>query len=285
MSELNKRPNMPGQASAPQHIRFGGRPGGGPMAMAREIEKPKDMKSILGRLLNYFNSELPILFGLFACVLVTSLTTLAAPSLQGQAIDLIMKGNFDGLLMVLLLMLILYFINTMIMLVQSLLSVRLSQNVVKKLRFDLFSKIDHLSISYLDTHSSGDIMSRMTNDVENISQTISHSISSLFSGILTIVGTVAVMFFYCWQLTLITMVTVVITVVVTKFLSSAMRKIYKKRSIVQGQLNGHTEEMITGYKSIVAYNRKDIAIDEFNKLSEELARVSIRAEILGGSMG
>jgi len=99
------------------------------------------------------------------------------------------------------------------------------------------------------------------------------------------VGTVAIMFTYCWQLTLITMVTVILTVVVTKKMSAAMRKLYLKRSAILGQLNGHSAEMITGYKSIVAYNKQQDVIDEFRKTSDELAKVSIKAEILGGSMG
>ena len=129
------------------------------------------------------------------------------------------------------------------------------------------------------------IMSRMTNDVENVSNTISQSLGSLVSGVLTIIGTVIIMFVYCWQLTLITMVTVILTVIVTKKMSTVMRKVYRKRSAILGQLNGHSEEMITGYKSIVAYNKQDDVIDEFRKTSDELKKVSIKAEILGGSMG
>ncbi|MBR5658596.1 MAG: ABC transporter ATP-binding protein [Lachnospiraceae bacterium] len=282
MSEPNKAPAQPQQQ---QMVRFGGRPGGGPRGMMREVEKPKDMKNILRRLLVYFRTEKTLLIMLFICVVVVSLSTLAGPSMQGNAIDSIFNKEFGILPALLLAMLGIYAVNTAFMLGQSLLSARLSQRIVRKMRHDLFEKIDHLSIAYLDTHSGGDIMSRMTNDVENISQTISQSIGSLFSGVMTIIGTVAIMFWYCWQLTLITFFTVLITVVVTKVLSKVMRRTYKHRSIVQGKLNGHSEEMITGYRSIVAYNKKEDVIREFNDLSDELCSVSIRAEILGGSMG
>ena len=153
------------------------------------------------------------------------------------------------------------------------------------MRHDLFRKIDNLPIKYLDTHSNGDIMSRMTNDIEYVSNTVSQSLGSLVSGILTVIGTVAIMFYHCWQLTLITMLSVILTVIVTKQMSRAMRKVYRKRSEALGRLNGHSEEMITGYKSIVAYNKQSDVIEEFNAGSEELTKVSIRAEILGGSMG
>lgn len=101
-------------------------------------------------------------------------------------------------------------------------------------------------------------MSRMTNDVENVSNTIAQSLGSLVSGVLTVIGTVTIMFVYCWQLTLITMVSVIITVFVTKKMSTMMRKVYRKRSQILGRLNGHSEEMITGYKSITPIRRHRI---------------------------
>ena len=160
-------------------------------------------------------------------------------------------------------LLIVYAVNVLFTLAQSLLAARLSQSITRQMRHDLFRKMDHLSIRYLDSHSNGDVMSRMTNDVENVSSTISQSLGSLVSGLLTVIGTVAIMFAYCWQLTLITMVTVILTVIVTKKMSQVMRKVYRKRSDILGQLNGHSEEMITGYKSIVAYNKQQDVIDEF----------------------
>lgn len=154
-----------------------------------------------------------------------------------------------------------------------------------RMRYDLFEKLDHLPISYLDRHSSGDLMSRMTNDIENISSTISQSLGSLVSGILTIAGTIAIMFWYCWQLTLITLVTVILTVLVTKWMSAKMRQAYRGRATALGILNGHGEEMITGYHSVAAYNRQSRTKEEFNALSDRLTREGIRAEVLGGSMG
>ena len=133
------------------------------------------------------------------------------------------------------------------------------------MREDLFRHIVNLPVRYLDSNSHGDIMSRMTNDIENISTTVSQSLSSMFSGVLTIIGTV--------------------TVIATKFLSKAMKKFFTKRQVLLGNLNGTVEEMVTGYKSVVAYNRQENVIKDFNNVSDELTRVGIIAEILGGSMG
>ena len=267
-------------------VNFRGRPGGPPgRAMGQTVEKAENVKSTVVRLLEYFKKAKRLLFLLLASVVCVTIAALLAPSLQGQAIDYISEKNWNALYICVVVLLIVYLANVVFTLSQSLLAARLSQSIVKQMRHDLFKKIDYLSIKYLDTHSNGDIMSRMTNDVENVSNTISQSLGSLVSGVLTIIGTVVIMFAYCWQLTLITLVTVIITVVVTKKMSTVMRRVYRKRSAILGQLNGHSEEMITGYKSIVAYNKQEDVVEEFRKTSDELTKVSIKAEILGGSMG
>lgn len=253
--------------------------------MGQTVEKPGDVKKTLARLLVYFSKTKKLLVLLLAAVVFVTLAALLAPAIQGEAIDCIKEGQWEQLYRCVIYLVIVYLANILFGLAQSLLAAKLSQNIVRQMRHDLFQKIDYLSIKYLDTHSNGDIMSRMTNDVENVSNTISQSLGSLVSGVLTIIGTVAIMFAYCWQLTLITLVTVIITVVVTKKMSQIMRRVYRRRSEILGQLNGHSEEMITGYKSIVAYNKQEDVVNEFCKTSDELAKVSIKAEILGGSMG
>lgn len=272
--------------SAAAQVNFGRGPRGGPgPRFAQPVEKPKNAGHTLKRLTAYLQTEKKLMLGLFLSVVLVTLTSLAAPALQGDGIDRILDRAWSALGRTLLTLLAVYLVNVACTLSQTLLSAHLSQNIVRRMRHDLFEKIDNLSIPYLDTHSNGDVMSRMTNDVENISNTISQSLGSLFSSVLTLIGTVAVMLAYCWQLTLIVMVTVVITMVVTKCLSGVMRRVYRKRSQILGQLNGHSEEMITGYRTIVAYNRQQDVMDEFNAASDELTRVSIQAEILGGSMG
>ncbi|HML46145.1 MAG TPA: ABC transporter ATP-binding protein [Clostridia bacterium] len=261
------------------------RRGGPGRNMGQVVEKPREVKRTLSRLIGYFGKEKRLLFLLIAAVLSVTVTSLFAPAMQGEAIDLILRRGWGDLSRVVLALLAVYAVQAGCSLGQTLLSAHLSQRIVRRMRHDLFRKIVNLPIQYLDTHSSGDVMSRMTNDVENISNTVSQSLGSLISGVLTVVGTIAIMFWYCWQLTLITLVTVLITVFVTKKLSTVMRRVYRKRSEVLGRLNGHSEEMITGYKTIVAFNGQRDVAEEFNQTSDELTRVGIRAEILGGSMG
>ena len=250
-----------------------------------EVEKAKDGRKTLGKLLAYFATEKYMLAGLMVSVVVLVICTVLAPGVQSTAIDNIAVGAFEKLPSVLVILLVLYGIHCICTLVQSLLSAKLSQRIVKKMREDLFAKIVNLPIKYIDNHSHGDIMSRMTNDVENISNTISQSLSTLVSGMLTVVGTVIMMVYYCWELALLSCITVILTIVATKYLSAAMKRFYKKRQVLLGSLNGTVEEMVTGYKTVVAYNRQDEIIEEFNKTADELTKTGIKAEILGGSMG
>lgn len=249
------------------------------------VEKPKNAKKTFKSLCRYFGKEKLMLTGLIVAVIIVVACSVFTPALQSKAIDVITDRHFNRLSVILIIMLILYGINSIGNLCQSLLSAKLSQRIVKRMREDLFDKIADLPIKYIDNHSHGDIMSRMTNDVENISNTISQSLSSLVSGVLTVTGTVIIMLWYCWQLAILSCMTVILTIIATKYLSGAMRSFYTRRQIILGNLNGTVEEMVTGYKTVVAYNHQAEVKADFNKTSDELTKTGIVAEILGGSMG
>ena len=269
------------QAQMNNYRAFGRRPGNRNMT----VEKPQDGKKTLKRLLGYFVAEKKMLIMLMLAVVVVVVCSVYAPRLQSNAIDAITQGEWKSLTPILIVMVIVYIIHSLCTFLQSKLSAILSQNIVARMRKDLFSCIVNLPIKYLDMNSHGDIMSRMTNDVENISTTVSQSMSSLFSGILTIIGTVVMMVALCPQLAVLSCVTVILTIAATKFLSKAMMVFFRKRQVLLGQLNGNVEEMVTGYKTVVAYNRQQAVVSDFDGVSDELTKVGIIAEILGGSMG
>ena len=269
------------QAQMNNYKAFGRRPGNRNLT----VEKAKDKKGTLKRLIAYFAAEKAMIIGLLAAVIVVVICSVYAPKLQSNAIDIIASGRFKELTPILITMVVVYIIHSICTFLQTKKSAVLSQNIVKKMREDLFRHIVNLPVRYLDSNSHGDIMSRMTNDIENISTTVSQSLSSMFSGVLTIIGTVIMMTVLCPQLALLSCVTVILTVIATKFLSKAMKKFFTKRQVLLGNLNGTVEEMVTGYKSVVAYNRQENVIKDFNNVSDELTRVGIIAEILGGSMG
>lgn len=269
------------QAQMNNYKAFGRRPGNRNLT----VEKAKDKKGTLKRLIAYFAAEKAMIIGLLAAVIVVVICSVYAPKLQSNAIDIIASGRFKELTPILITMVVVYIIHSICTFLQTKISAVLSQNIVKKMREDLFRHIVNLPVRYLDSNSHGDIMSRMTNDIENISTTVSQSLSSMFSGVLTIIGTVIMMTVLCPQLALLSCVTVILTVIATKFLSKAMKKFFTKRQVLLGNLNGTVEEMVTGYKSVVAYNRQENVIKDFNNVSDELTMVGIIAEILGGSMG
>ena len=250
-----------------------------------EVEHAENVWETLKRIVTYFMHEKILVICMLGVVIFGTLCGVYAPSLQSEAIDIIAGAAGGKLPEVLLMMLVTYFLYSGSQLVQGLISANLSQRIVKQMREELFGKIVDLPVKYLDTHSHGDVMSRMTNDIENISTTVSQSLPSLFSGVLTILGTVAIMFWYCWQLALLSCITVILTVVATKVLSKKVRKFSRSRQRLLGTLNGTVEEMISGYRTVVAYNHQDITVDEFCNTSDSLTKAGIRTDVISGVMG
>lgn len=265
-----------------QTVSFRGGPG---RNMGAPVEKPAAMKDTLKRLFAYFGSEKIYVLILILCVTAGVLCGSFAPRMQSNAIDSVVRGSYDQLPRFLLVMLVLYILNAGAVLLQGLLSARLSRNIVKKLRGDLFDKIVHLPVSYLDGHSHGDLMSRMTNDAENVSGIISQSLSSLFSGVLTLVVTLIMMLSYNLWLTLLTCSTVVLTLLATRFLSAKMRLYYVKRQELLGKVNSEVEEMVTNSRTVTAYNLQEDSVRDFEVTSDALKKTSIIADILGNAMG
>lgn len=250
-----------------------------------EVEHAQNVGATLKRIVAYFAKEKALVVGMIAIVLAGTLCGVYAPSLQSGAIDIIAGEKTGNLIKSIVLMLFVYLIYSASQLLQGLLSAKISQRLVKRMREELFGKIVDLPIRYLDTHSHGDVMSRMTNDIENISTTVSQSLPSLCSGVLTIIGTVAIMLYYCWQLALLSLVTVLLTVLATKILSGKVRKFSRKRQQLLGQLNGTVEEMIAGYRTVVAYDHQNTTTEEFCTTSDALTKAGIRTDIFSGVMG
>ena len=250
-----------------------------------EVEHAENAGATLRRLSAYFTREKGLVAGMLAVVALGTVCGVCAPSLQSRAIDVIAGEAPGPLVPILLVMLAAYLLYSAGQLLQGRISAHLSQRIVKKLREELFGKIVELPVGYLDTHSHGDIMSRMTNDIENISTTVSQSLPSLFSGVLMVCGTVAMMLWYCWQLALLSCVTVLLTVLATKLLSAKVRKFSRRRQRLLGELNGTVEEMVSGYRTVVAYNHQALTTEEFCATSDDLTRAGIRTDIFSGVMG
>lgn len=250
-----------------------------------EAEHAENAGGTLRRIITYFLREKKLVIFMLAIVVFGTLCGIYAPSLQSRAVDIIAGESVGVLSHTLLFMLSVYLLYSVCSLLQGLLGARLSQNVVKRMREELFGKIMELPVRYLDTHSHGDMISRMTNDIENISTTVSQSLPSLFSGVLTVIGTVAIMLWYCWQLALLSLASVLMTLIATKFLSGRVRKFSRRRQMLLGQLNGTVEEMVSGYRTVVAYNHQNITTDEFCSTADSLTKAGIKTDVFSGVMG
>lgn len=260
-------------------------PGMNRNARFNTVEYAENIGGTIKRILTYFAKERILVIFMLMVVVFGTLCGIYAPSLQSNAIDIIAGAGNGPLAGTLVLMLAVYLLYSGSQLLQGLLSAKLSQRIVKRMREELFEKIIDLPVRYLDTHSHGDVMSRMTNDIENISTTVSQSLPSLFSGVLTIIGTVAVMLYYCWQLALLSFATMLLTLLATKILSKKVREFSRKRQMLLGKLNGTVEEMISGYRTVVAYNHQEDTIREFCTTADDLTTAGIRTDIFSGVMG
>ncbi len=270
------------------------RPGGGrggPGAMAMPHEKPKNVKRSLMRIISYIGKNKNLLFAMLGVMLLATLLGIAAPSIQANAIDAItiredqLNVDFNELAKWMVVLGVVYLLTAVFTYFQNLFAAMLSQYTVRIMRKDLFSRISRLPIKYIDTHKHGDIMSRMTNDVENVSNSVSQSLGSLISGIIMLVGCFAMMLYYSWVLTLVSMITIVLTLAVSRNLTKLMRKYFPMQQAKLGQLNGQIEESVSGYKTVKAFTHEKTVCEEFNKSSDQLKKIGIKAQVLGGSMG
>ena len=285
--------------SSPPIIRMGpGGPGGGrgPMGARLSVQKPKHAKKTVGRLLHYIGRSRIILITLLLIMVAVTVTELLGPRFQATAIDTIIdmlgkdsaearKASLGTLRGHLILMGIVFAASALLSYFQGVLAAKLAQHTVRSMRNDLFRRISRLPIRYTDTHRHGDIMSRMTNDVENVSNAVSQSITSLFSCVLTLVGALVMMLTYSPIMTLIAMVTIPISIVISSKLGKFMRKYYVRQQKLLGQLNGQVEETVTSYKTVVAYGKEGESVEKFSKTSTDLRTCAISARVWGSIMG
>ncbi|MBQ7159206.1 MAG: ABC transporter ATP-binding protein [Treponema sp.] len=280
--------------AGPQIQMNGRTPGAGPgahMANRMRGEKPKNRKKTLARLLGYIGKNKPIFFALLLCMLVVTAGEISSPFLQQKALDTISFA--DGHLSVhiaacfryLGILAGIFVLIVAISYVQGRLAAKLSQETIYLIRQNLFAKISRLPISYTDSHKHGDLMSRMTNDADNISTAVSQSIAALFSAVLTLAGSLAMMFMYSVRITLVAMVTIPTIMFVSTRLSKWMRKYYVRQQQLLGEMNGEVEEKVTAYRTLVAYNQEQAAVERFTTISAELRHNSIVSKVLGSIVG
>jgi ATP-binding cassette subfamily B protein len=261
---------------------FGGahRRGPGP------VVKPKNFKGTLKRLWQYFGKERKMLAIIFIFIVLDSSLMLLAPFLIGKAIDAmrVNGGTVDfGFLEVMIVILVAaYVIDSLLTFLQGWLMAGVSQRIVKSLRDALFKKLQKLPVSFFDSRSNGELMSRLSNDVDNVSNTISQSTTQLMSGVVILSGSLIMMLWLSPLLTLASLITVPLVFILTKTIAKQTRVLFKNQQVELGKLNGHIEETISGIEIVKAFNHEEKVIEEFDVVNTRLREVGLKAQIWSG---
>jgi ATP-binding cassette subfamily B multidrug efflux pump len=265
-----------------------GRGGFGPGArMMGKVEKPKDRRGVLLRLWGYLRHQRAALIGTAFMVAAGVALNLAGPYLLGRAIDRYILGHdLPGLARICALMLVVYVTNSLLTWFQSYIMAGASQRTVREIRKDLFARLQHLPLSFFDKRPHGELMSRLTNDVENVSQVLSDSVTQIVSGVLNTIGVTIAMLLLNVPLTAVTLITITtITVVLNRWVATRTRAQFRLQQAALGKLNGFIEETITGQRVVKAYHQEPAAIAEFAASNLELRQAATRAQIFSGFIG
>ena len=234
-------------------------------------QKPKNMGKTIGRLLGYLTrSKLPLL-AVLGCLVISVCTNLGGSyMMRGIINDFIWSGCTDvaGLAKSIAMLVGVYLIGCLATYGQSATMVRLAQRGVNRLRKDLFDKLQDLPLSYFAQHPHGELMSRFTNDADNVQLALEQSVVSLCSSCLMFVGLVCLMLFINWKLFIVTALLLVLTIQLFKRLGGRSRKFYQQQQAALGDVNGNIQEMIEGLKVVKAFTHEEKAKEEFKKLNE-----------------
>ncbi|WFR64021.1 ABC transporter ATP-binding protein [Paenibacillus amylolyticus] len=273
-----------------------GGPGPGPgMGMRPPAEKAKDFKGTLRRLIRYLQPHSYRLLGVLVAAILSTVFSIISPKIMAEGTDILSQGaiailqgvqgagiDFPALMKVLYLLGGLYLFSAAFMYVQQYLMAGVAQRVVYDMREQISAKVGRLPLKYFDSRTTGETLSRATNDVDNISNTLQQSLAQFITSIVTIVGVIIMMLTISPWMTLITILTLPLSVVVVMLVASRSQKHFAGQQKSLGELNGHVEEMYTGHKVVKAFGREEQSVQQFEKVNEELYESGWKAQFISG---
>ena len=272
--------NTPTQAPI---MRRGGGPGG---HLMRPKERAKDTRGTLLRIWGYLKRQKRSLLITAALVAASSGLGLLGPYLMGVAIDsYILKGDLPGLARTALLMAALYLGSSVTTWLEAYVMAAAAQRAVRDIRDDLFAKLQTLSLRFFDQRTHGELMSRLANDVENISAVLSSSVTQLLSSALSVSGVAVMMFVINVRLALVSLVTIPLMMLVSQWVAKRTRQGFREQQEHLGALNGIIEETVTGQRVVKAYVREEAVIAEFEVSNSKLRQAATNARIFAGTIG
>ena len=259
------------------------RPGGHPGGMGG-FDKPKNFKASLKRLLSYIRPQLPQFIAVLICSAGAAVLTIWGPSILGDATNILFHGMNDmNLLWRTLFKLLAVYLGACILhFVASFMAARVSQVIVYRLRSELKAKLDLLPLKYFDGTTHGEILSRMTNDIETISMTLQQCVTQVVSGVFTFVGVTVMMFYYSWILALVMLLTIPFFMLISLAVMKRSQKLFQDQQRELGELNSKVEEYFTGLKETKLYNREAKTVEAFEISNRGLEKAGAKAQFLAG---
>ena len=311
LEELQKRYASLGKTG---NGRGPGGPGGGPRRGGPGVRgkgKPKDSRATIRRLAGYIAAYRLRLIVVLLCMLCSTVTSLAGGYLLRDVYnaldrdadpaksillriflpDAVESGVLTDadrlwcLGIILLVLACIYAVGVAATYLQGRLMMTVSQNAVEKLRNDLFKKLQRLPVRYFDSHPTGELMSRFTNDVDAIDMMINNTVTSFISGAISLVGTFAMMLYTNWILTLITVFFVPLYIFGGGFIGKKSAKYHSAQQAALGAVNGYIEETVTGSKVVKVFNHEEVCVEEFEQLNDDMRDKQFKAHFYGGVMG
>ena len=261
----------------------------------QKIEKPKDFKGTLKQLITYIRPYYARIILSLILMVISTVMCIYGPKLIGNVTTLISEGiiskyaggagiDFDTIGKLVLTILIIYIISALIDYVVNLLHVNIAVNISYKLRDDISKKINKLPLKYFDSQSHGDVLSRVTNDVDNISNNLTSTVSQVLNSMVNIVGVLFMMISISWKLTLVSLVVIPLSGVIAAMTVKISQKYFSAHSKYLGAINGHIEEMYSGHLLVKTYNYEEKSIEKFDELNEELYNAAYKSQFYSGMM-
>lgn len=255
----------------------------------KKYEKPKNRKGTILRLGRYMMQYKYWMLLAFVLTIASNLLSLIGPLLSGYAIDAIEPGigsvDFSRVFYYAALMVVFYLISSALSYVLSVLMIHISRKVVYKMRDDVFTHLMELPVEYFDTHQTGDIISRISYDIDTVNTSLANDLVQILTTLITVLGAFAMMIVISPRLVLVFAFTVPLSIFLTKLITGKTRPLFRMRSRKLGELNGFVEEMISGQKSLKAYHQEENTIRKFDRKNEEAVEAYYRAEYYGSVVG
>ena len=252
-------------------------------------EKPRDAKGTLLRIWRYITRFRALMIIIAVMCIGSNLLALVGPSLAGRAIDEAAAGagkvNFEKVWYYAKLMLLFYISSSVLTLLINFLMMNVGRNIARHMRSDVFYKLMKLPVNYFDRHAAGDIISRVSYDIDVLSTSISTDIVQIMTSLVTVLGSLFMMIYISPLLALMVLITIPLSVFYTRYMSKKTRPLFARRSAAYGKMNGYVEEMFSGQKTILAYAREASVLDKFESINQEASEAFYWANHYGMTIG